>query len=63
MVVNDAVGQLDKESQRRIIANVKQLRGERGIVWVLSRESLANNFKQTLILEKGKVVKQSTNFA
>ena len=63
LVVNDAVGQLDKESQRRIIDNVQQLRGERGIIWVLSRESLANNFKQTLMLEKGKVVKQSTNFA
>ena len=61
LVVNDAIGALDIDAQRRIIADVQRLCGDRGLVWVLSQENLAENFDQILSLEKGKIVKHSTN--
>jgi len=61
LVVNDAIGALDIDAQRRILANVQRLCSGRGLVWVLSQENLAENFDQILTLEKGKVVNKSTN--
>ncbi len=59
LVVNDAVGVLDADAQKRIIAEVQRLRSDRGLIWVLSQEALADNFKQILTLDKGKIIKQS----
>ena len=56
LVVNDAISVLDNESQSRIIDKVQQRCRERGLIWVLSQESLAENFTRTLALEKGRVV-------
>jgi len=61
LVVNDAIGALDVDAQRRILANVQRLCSGRGLVWVLSQENLAENFNQILTLEKGKVIKQSAS--
>ena len=63
LILNDVIGVLDIDAQSRIIANVQRICSDRSLVWVLSQESLAENFNQTLTLEKGKVIKQSTSDA
>ena len=59
LVINDALSVLDKDAQRRIIANIQSLRRDRGLYWVLAQESLTDSFNQVVTIDKGKLVKSN----
>ncbi len=61
VVIDDAISVLENDAQQRIMTNVRRLCSDRGLVWTLTQESLAENFNQVLTIEKGKLVERSTN--
>ena len=62
LVVNEALSSLDPSSERRLIDNVKTVMGERGILWILGRVQLAEQFDTIMVMERGKLL-DSGSFA
>ena len=60
LVVDRATAPLDSTSQDRILDNLLKEFETRALIWVLHRASLAERFRQTIVLEGGKVVEQGT---
>ncbi|MDJ0777246.1 MAG: ABC transporter transmembrane domain-containing protein [Gammaproteobacteria bacterium] len=60
LIVNEALAGLDSASERRLIANVRREMGERGILWVLGRVQLADQFDHVMVMERGRVVDQGS---
>ena len=58
LVVNEALSSLDTASERRLIQNVRALSESRGILWVLGRVQLAEQFDSILVMERGRIVDQ-----
>jgi putative ABC transport system ATP-binding protein len=56
LVVNEALSSLDASSERRLINNVRNTMGERGVLWILGRVQLAELFDSVLIMERGKLL-------
>ena len=54
LVVSDALAVADGSTQSRIIANVREHRAERGIIWCLTRASAAKGFDRVILLEYGR---------
>ena len=60
LVINEALSSLDPSSERRLIENVKQVMGDRGILWVLGRVQLAEQFDSVMVMERGKLLDQGS---
>jgi len=58
LVVNEALSGLDTASERRLIQNVRQRMSSRGILWILGRVQLAEQFDSVLVMERGRLVEQ-----
>ena len=58
LVINEALSGLDTASERRLIQNVRKLMDTRGILWVLGRVQLAEQFDSILVMERGKLIDQ-----
>lgn len=56
LVINEALSSLDPASQRRLIDNVKKAMQGRGILWVLGRVQLAEQFDAVVVMERGKIL-------
>ena len=55
LVINEALSGLDPASQR-LIDNVKKAMQGRGILWVLGRVQLAEQFDAVMVMERGKIL-------
>ena len=55
LIVDEATATLDASTQNRIMSNLLDEFSDRGLIWVLHRASLAENFEQTLVLDEGRV--------
>ena len=55
LVVNEALAGLDTAAERRLIRQVSEYLGSAGIVWVLARAQLAEQFDRVLLLERGRI--------
>ncbi len=60
LIINNAIASLDSAAERRVLRNLRQLRAETGLVWVLERPQLATEFDHLLVVDGGKVVEQGT---
>jgi len=60
LVVNEALSSFDPASERRLIDNVREVMGERGILWVLGRVQLAEQFDTILVMERGKLLEKGS---
>jgi len=58
LIVNEALSSLDTTAERRLIENIRQLMGSRGILWILGRVQLAELFDTVMIMERGKLLDQ-----
>ena len=58
LIVNEALSSLDTASERRLIGNVRQKMENRGILWMLGRVQLAEQFDAVIVMERGKLVDQ-----
>ena len=56
LVVNEALSTLDPASERRLIDNVREAMGDRGILWILGRVQLAERFDAVMVMERGKLL-------
>ena len=56
LVVNEALASLDPSSERRLIDNVRGAMSERGILWILGRVQLAEQFDTVMVMERGKIL-------
>lgn len=56
LVINEALSNLDPASQRRLIDNVKKEMQGRGILWILGRVQLAEQFDAVMVMERGQVL-------
>jgi putative ABC transport system ATP-binding protein len=60
MIIDEATAALDNATQLRIMDNLLEEFSERGLIWVLHRASLAENFDQTLVIDEGRVAQAGT---
>jgi ABC-type multidrug transport system fused ATPase/permease subunit len=56
LVVNEALSSLDPSSERRLIENVRNTMEQRGILWILGRVQLAEQFDTVMVMERGKLL-------
>ena len=56
LVINQALAGLDPASERRLIENVRNAMQDRGILWVLGRVQLAEQFDVVMVMEGGKIL-------
>ena len=56
LVINEALSSLDPASHRRLIGNVKKAMQGRGILWILGRVQLAEQFEEVVVMERGKIL-------
>jgi len=56
LVINQALAGLDPASERRLIENVRNAMNDRGILWVLGRVQLAEQFDVVMVMEGGKIL-------
>ncbi len=57
LIVDEATAALDGATQAKILKNILSIEGI-GLIWVLHRASLGEEFDRTLVMESGKVVEQ-----
>jgi ABC-type multidrug transport system fused ATPase/permease subunit len=60
LIVNEALSSLDTTAERRLIENIRQAMEGRGILWILGRVQLAEQFDNILVMERGKLVEQGS---
>jgi putative ABC transport system ATP-binding protein len=58
LILNEATSALDGQAQSRVTKGLKEEFAGRGIIWVLHRASLAQNFDRVLVLSNGKLQEQ-----
>ncbi len=56
LVVNGALSNLDPASERRLIENVRNALAQQGILWILGRVQLAEQFDVVMVMERGKLL-------
>ncbi|MFO1189370.1 MAG: ABC transporter ATP-binding protein [Alphaproteobacteria bacterium] len=59
-IVNEALVTLDAASQSRLLRVVKKLCEGRGLIWILHRASLAQEFHRVLVMKDGRIVEDGT---
>ena len=47
---------IDPNAQEKLVRNVLEFQGDRGVIWVLERPELSTLFQQTMVLHGGSVV-------
>jgi putative ABC transport system ATP-binding protein len=60
LILNEATSALDGQAQSKVSNGLKEEFGDRGIIWVLHRASLARNFDRILVMSNGKLEEQGT---
>jgi putative ABC transport system ATP-binding protein len=60
LILNQAIGALDGGVQAKVLAQVIEEVGERGLIWVLSRTQWARHFDRVIVVKGGRVVEQGT---
>lgn len=60
LVISEALSGLDPASERRLIANVRKVMQGRGILWILGRVQLAEQFDVVMVMERGKIADQGS---
>jgi putative ABC transport system ATP-binding protein len=60
LVINEALASLDPSSERRLIDNVRKAMSDRGILWILGRVQLAEQFETVMVMERGKLMEQGS---
>ncbi len=60
LVINEALSGLDPASERRLIENVRKSMQDRGMLWVLGRVQLAEQFDVVMVMERGKLIDKGT---
>jgi len=60
LVVNDATAGLDEASEARILDRLREHMGGRGLLWTVSRPTLAARFDRVLVVEDGRVLEQGS---
>jgi ABC-type multidrug transport system fused ATPase/permease subunit len=60
LIINEALVALDAASQSRLLHAVKKLCEGRGLIWVLHRASLAQDFDRVLAMKDGRIVEDGT---
>ncbi|MGI9335328.1 MAG: ABC transporter transmembrane domain-containing protein [Gammaproteobacteria bacterium] len=60
LVLDEATAALDDASQARVFARLMSEFGERSLIWLLHRASLASAFQHILVMEDCKVVEEGT---
>jgi len=58
LIVNEALSSLDSASERRLIDNVRAMMKDRGILWMLGRVQLAEQFDAVMVMDRGKLIDQ-----
>jgi putative ABC transport system ATP-binding protein len=58
LILNEATSALDGQAQSRVTKGLREEFAGRGIIWVLHRASLAQNFDRVLVLSNGKLQEQ-----
>ena len=58
LILNEATSALDGQAQSRVTKGLTEEFAGRGIIWVLHRASLAQNFDRVLVLSNGKLQEQ-----
>ncbi len=56
LVLNEPTAVLDSAAQQRLLDKILEVCKGRGVVWALSRASLADRFDQVIVLQGGKVM-------
>lgn len=57
-IINEATESLDVQTQDRVIGNVLQDCGGRGVIWVMNRVEAARHFQHVLVMQDGRVAEQ-----
>ena len=60
LIINEALAGLDTASERRLIVNIRKRMESRGILWILGRVQLAEQFDNVMVLERGKLLEQGS---
>lgn len=60
LILNQATATIDGASAARIMSNLLDGFKGRGVIWVLHRASLAENFEKIFVIRAGRVVEQGT---
>jgi ABC-type multidrug transport system fused ATPase/permease subunit len=58
LILDQATSMLDGQSQTRILDRLREELRERTLIWLIHRASLAREFDEILVMERGKVVQQ-----
>jgi len=58
LIINEALSSLDTATERRLIANVRLEMKNHGILWMLGRVQLAEQFDSVMVMERGKLIDQ-----
>jgi ABC-type dipeptide/oligopeptide/nickel transport system ATPase subunit len=56
LIVNEALSSLDTASERRLINNIRHNMKNRGLLWMLGRVQLAEQFDSVMVMERGKLI-------
>ena len=59
-IVNEALVALDAASQSRLLRVVKKMCQGRGLIWVLHRASLAQDFDRVLTMKDGRIAEEAS---
>ncbi len=60
LIVNESLSALDTASERRLIENIRKMMASRGILWILGRVQLAEQFDSIMVMEQGKLLDQGS---
>jgi len=60
LVINGALSSLDPASERRLIDNVRTAMAKKGILWILGRVQLSEQFDIVMVMERGKLLDKGT---
>ncbi|MGI9303634.1 MAG: ATP-binding cassette domain-containing protein, partial [Gammaproteobacteria bacterium] len=60
LIVNEATSSLDSGTERTILANIREHMAGRGIIWILGRANLADQFDRVVVMDDGKIIEQGS---
>ncbi len=60
LIVNQSLSGLDTASERRLIKNIRKMAASRGILWILGRVQLAEQFDSIMVMEHGRLLDQGS---
>ena len=57
-IISEGTAALDGATQSKVTANLLEAFKGRGLIWMLHRPSLANQFDRVLVMRGGKLIEQ-----